>query len=97
MEMESKMASEIAILPLLNHPHIIRLYETQSDIFMVMDDVTNGQMSESEALKFFQLIICSIERIHFLRIADFGLSNKMKVCNCIAHDVSSCLVSVRFA
>jgi len=111
MEMESKVESEIAILASLNHPHIIRLYEvirTQSDIFMVMEYVargelfdyivTNGRLTESEALKFFQQIICGIEYIHYkgivhrdlkpenlllddngnLRIADFGLSNKMK-------------------
>ena len=70
------MEFEIAILALLNHPHIIRLYETQSGIFMVMDDVSNGRLSESESVKFFQHIISGIECIHYngnLRIADLDL------------------------
>jgi len=111
LDSETKVESEIAILSSLNHPHIIRLYEvirTQSDIFVVMEYVargelfdyivTNGRLSEGEARKYFQQIICGIEYIHYkgivhrdlkpenllldddgnLRIADFGLSNKMK-------------------
>jgi len=111
LDSEAKVESEIAILSSLNHPHIIRLYEvirTQSDIFVVMEYVargelfdyivTNGRLTEAEARKYFQQIICGIEYIHYkgivhrdlkpenllldddgnLRIADFGLSNKMK-------------------
>eukprot|EP00485_Elphidium_margaritaceum_P011479 CAMPEP_0202693772 /NCGR_PEP_ID=MMETSP1385-20130828/7801_1 /ASSEMBLY_ACC=CAM_ASM_000861 /TAXON_ID=933848 /ORGANISM="Elphidium margaritaceum" /LENGTH=582 /DNA_ID=CAMNT_0049349503 /DNA_START=204 /DNA_END=1952 /DNA_ORIENTATION=+ len=111
MEMESKVESEIAILSSLNHPHIMRLYEvirTQSDIFVVMEYVargelfdhivTNGRLTEVEARKYFQQIICGLEYCHYkgivhrdlkpenllldddgnLRIADFGLSNKIK-------------------
>ena len=111
MEMEAKTESEIAILASLNHPHIIRLYEvirTQSDIFVVMEYVargelfdyivTNGRLTEADARKYFQQIICGLEYCHYkgivhrdlkpenllldddgnLRIADFGLSNKMK-------------------
>ena len=78
MEMEAKVESEIAILASLNHPHIIKLYEvirTQSDIFVVMEYasrgelfdylVLNGRLKESEARKFFQQIICVIEYCHY--------------------------------
>ena len=78
MEMMPKTEQEIEIFASLNHPHIIRLYEvirTQSDIFVVMEYaargelfdyiVSNGRLSESEARKYFQQLICVIEYCHY--------------------------------
>eukprot|EP00004_Rigifila_ramosa_P020837 TRINITY_DN545_c0_g1_i1.p1 TRINITY_DN545_c0_g1~~TRINITY_DN545_c0_g1_i1.p1 ORF type:complete len:588 (-),score=152.43 TRINITY_DN545_c0_g1_i1:219-1829(-) len=77
MEMDDKIRREIQILKLFMHPHIIRLYEvidTQSDIFMVMEYVSggelfdyivsNGKLPEDEARRFFQQIISGVEYCH---------------------------------
>lgn len=70
------MKREIQYLKLLRHPHIIKLYEvitTPSDIIMVIEYaggelfqyiVDRGRMSEDEARRFFQQIICAIEYCH---------------------------------
>ncbi|XVF76539.1 hypothetical protein PTKIN_Ptkin13bG0273700 [Pterospermum kingtungense] len=76
-EMEEKVKRETKILRLFKHPHIIRLYEvieTATDVFMVMEYVTcgelfdyivqKGRVKEDEARKFFQQIICGVEYCH---------------------------------
>jgi serine/threonine protein kinase len=47
--METKVKREIKILKLFMHPHVIRLYEviyTPTDIFMVMENVSGGELFE---------------------------------------------------
>ena len=78
---DKKIKREIRILKLLRHPHIIRLYEvieTPTDIFMIMEYVAggelfdyivrNGRLSQAQAKKFFQQIVCGVEHIHHFRI-----------------------------
>ena len=110
----SQVRTEIHILRLFTHPHIIRLYEvidTPTDIFTIMEFcsggelfdyiVSRGKLDENEARGLFQQIISGIEYCHVhgvvhrdlkpenilldnssghpvLKIADFGLSNRMK-------------------
>ncbi|PWN49730.1 Pkinase-domain-containing protein [Violaceomyces palustris] len=76
MDMGGRVKREIQYLKLLRHPHIIKLYEvitTPSDIIMVIEYaggelfqyiVDRGRMSEEEARRFFQQIICAIEYCH---------------------------------
>jgi len=72
-----KVRREIKILQILNHPHIIRLYEvieTPSDVFLVMEYVPGGELfdyivqsgrlHEDEARRFCQQIICGLECCH---------------------------------
>eukprot|EP00750_Incisomonas_marina_P032562 INCI9219.1.p1 GENE.INCI9219.1~~INCI9219.1.p1 ORF type:complete len:473 (-),score=72.70 INCI9219.1:2583-4001(-) len=72
-----KVRREIKILKILNHPHIIRLYdviETPSDVFLVMEYVPGGELfdyivqsgrlHEDEARRFCQQIICGLECCH---------------------------------
>ena len=79
---DKKIKREIRILKLLRHPHIIRLYEvieTPSDIFMIMEYVSGGELfdyivksgrlSQAQTKRFFQQIICGVEHIHHFRIA----------------------------
>ncbi|MCO5549017.1 hypothetical protein L7F22_002483 [Adiantum nelumboides] len=76
LDMGGRVKREIQYLKLLRHPHIIKLYEvitTPSDIIMVIEYaggelfqyiVDRGRMSEDEARRFFQQIICAIEYCH---------------------------------
>lgn len=77
MSMEAKISREIQVLKLFHHPHIIHLYEvieTATDIFMVMEYVsggelfdhivTNGKQTEDEARRMFQQIIAGVEYCH---------------------------------
>lgn len=77
LDMVQKIRREIQYLKALRHPHIIKLYEvisTPTDIFMIMEYVSggelfdfivkNGKISESEARRFFQQIICAVEYCH---------------------------------
>lgn len=75
--MGEKVRTEIHILRLLQHSHIIRLYEvidTPTDIFTVMEYVPNGELfdyivsrgklDEAEARGLFQQIISGVEYCH---------------------------------
>ncbi|SPO37300.1 related to SNF1 - carbon catabolite derepressing ser/thr protein kinase [Pseudozyma flocculosa] len=76
LDMGGRVKREIQYLKLLRHPHIIKLYEvitTPSDIIMVIEYaggelfqyiVDRGRMSENEARRFFQQIICAMEYCH---------------------------------
>lgn len=77
MNMYEKTRREIHILLFLRHPHIVRLYEvvdTPSDLFMVMEYVSGGELfdhivhklrlREDEARRFFQQILSAIEFCH---------------------------------
>ncbi|KAF8948732.1 hypothetical protein BGZ52_006626, partial [Haplosporangium bisporale] len=72
---------EIAIMKLINHPHVIRLfdvYETEQELFLVMEYVSGGELfeylvnkgrlDESEALRFFQHIIVGLAFCHKRKI-----------------------------
>ncbi|KAF9403678.1 hypothetical protein BGZ94_004541, partial [Podila epigama] len=72
---------EIAIMKLINHPHVIRLYdvyETEQELFLVMEYVSGGELfeylvnkgrlDESEALRFFQQIIVGLAFCHKRKI-----------------------------
>ncbi|EEB08352.1 CAMK/CAMKL/AMPK protein kinase Ssp2 [Schizosaccharomyces japonicus yFS275] len=75
-DMYSRVEREISYLKLLRHPHIIKLYEvitTPTDIIMVIEYaggelfdyiVQKRKLSEDEARRFFQQIICAIEYCH---------------------------------
>ncbi|CAO3619909.1 unnamed protein product [Cunninghamella blakesleeana] len=76
MDMSGRVKREIQYLKLLRHPHIIKLYEvitTATDIIMVIEYagkelfnyiVDIGKMSEDDARRFFQQIICAVEYCH---------------------------------
>ncbi|KAG0369882.1 hypothetical protein BGZ54_008534 [Gamsiella multidivaricata] len=72
---------EIAIMKLINHPHVIRLYdvyETDKELFLVMEYVSGGELfeylvnkgrlGELEALQFFQQIIVGLAFCHKRKI-----------------------------
>ncbi|KAF9910088.1 hypothetical protein BX616_010973 [Lobosporangium transversale] len=72
---------EIAIMKLINHPHVIRLhdvYETEKELFLVMEYVSGGELfeylvnkgklEETEALRFFQQIITGLAFCHKRKI-----------------------------
>ncbi|KAF9134406.1 hypothetical protein BGW39_007158 [Mortierella sp. 14UC] len=72
---------EIAIMKLINHPHVIRLYdvyETEKELFLVMEFVAGGELfeylvnkgrlDEAEALRFFQQIIVGLAFCHKRKI-----------------------------
>ncbi|KAI7817200.1 kinase-like domain-containing protein [Gamsiella multidivaricata] len=72
---------EIAIMKLINHPHVIRLYdvyETEKELFLVMEYVSGGELfeylvnkgrlEEAEALRFFQQIIVGLAFCHKRKI-----------------------------
>ena len=75
-DMAGRVEREIQYLKLLRHPHIIKLYEvitTPIDIIMVIEYaggelfdyiVQRGKMSEEEARRFFQQIICALDYCH---------------------------------
>ncbi|GJJ72058.1 5'-AMP-activated protein kinase, catalytic alpha subunit [Entomortierella parvispora] len=74
--MFARVKREIQYLKLLRHPHIIKLYEvisTPTSIYMVIEYaggelfnyiVDNTRLSEDEARRFFQQIVCAIEYCH---------------------------------
>ncbi|KAI9306879.1 kinase-like domain-containing protein [Cunninghamella echinulata] len=76
MDMSGRVKREIQYLKLLRHPHIIKLYEvitTATDIIMVIEYASKelfnyivdiGKMSEDDARRFFQQIICAVEYCH---------------------------------
>ncbi|OZJ04257.1 hypothetical protein BZG36_02464, partial [Bifiguratus adelaidae] len=76
LDMAGRVKREIQYLKLLRHPHIIKLYEvitTPTDIIMVIEYaggelfnyiVERGRMSEDQARRFFQQIICAVEYCH---------------------------------
>ncbi|KAI8813438.1 kinase-like domain-containing protein [Cladochytrium replicatum] len=76
MDMVTRVKREVQCFKLLRHPHIIKLYEvitTPTDIIMVMEHaggelfnyiVERGRMSEDDARRFFQQIICAVEYCH---------------------------------
>jgi 5'-AMP-activated protein kinase catalytic alpha subunit len=76
-DMGEKVRTEIMILRLFQHPHIIRLYEVidqHSDIFAIMEYVAGGELfdyivakgklDEREARTFFQQVISGVEYCH---------------------------------
>ncbi|KYQ93026.1 putative protein serine/threonine kinase [Tieghemostelium lacteum] len=77
LKMDEKIRREIQNMKLFRHPHIIKLYEvieTTTDIFMVMEYVTggelfdyivkNGKLSEVESRKLFQQMISGVDYCH---------------------------------
>ncbi|KAF4509531.1 hypothetical protein G6O67_003700 [Ophiocordyceps sinensis] len=75
-DMAGRVEREIEYLQLLRHPHIIKLYtviKTNTEIIMVLEYaggelfdhiVQHGRMSESEARRFFQQMLCAVEYCH---------------------------------
>ncbi|KAF9198498.1 Protein kinase [Haplosporangium sp. Z 27] len=75
-DMIARVKREIQYLKLLRHPHIIKLYEvisTPTSIYMVIEYaggelfnyiVDNTRLSEDEARRFFQQIVCALEYCH---------------------------------
>ncbi|KAF9926760.1 hypothetical protein BGZ67_007966 [Mortierella alpina] len=72
---------EIAIMKLINHPHVIRLYdvyETDKELYLIMEYVSGGELfeylvnkgrlDEAEALRFFQQIIVGLAFCHKRKI-----------------------------
>ncbi|KAI9350474.1 kinase-like domain-containing protein [Zopfochytrium polystomum] len=80
MDMVGRVKREIQYLKQLRHPHIIKLYEvitTPTDIIMVIEYaggelfnyiVERGRMTEDDARRFFQQIICAVEYCHKRKI-----------------------------
>ncbi|VEU24205.1 DEKNAAC105384 [Brettanomyces naardenensis] len=75
-DMQGRIEREISYLRLLNHPHIIKLYdviESKDEIIMVIEYagkelfeyiVQHGRMSDSDARRFFQQIIAAMDYCH---------------------------------
>mmetsp|Transcript_21913 Transcript_21913/g.51218 ORF Transcript_21913/g.51218 Transcript_21913/m.51218 type:complete len:680 (+) Transcript_21913:59-2098(+) len=72
-----RVAREIHILKLIQHPHVIRLFEiieTPRQLYLIMEYcsggelfdliVASGRVQEPEACRFFQQIIAGVEQIH---------------------------------
>lgn len=77
LKMDEKIRREIQNMKLFRHPHIIKLYEvieTTTDIFMVMEYVTggelfeyivkNGKLLEDESRRLFQQMISGVDYCH---------------------------------
>lgn len=77
LEVAGKIRREIQNLKLFRHPHIIKMYEvinTSTDIFMVMEYVSGGELFDyivkkgrlevGESRKFFQQIISGVDYCH---------------------------------
>ncbi|CAF3185220.1 unnamed protein product [Rotaria socialis] len=77
LDVVGKIRREIQNLRLFRHPHIIKLYQvisTPTDIFMVMEYVSGGELfeyivkkgklTEAEARPFFQQIISGVDYCH---------------------------------
>lgn len=76
-----RVAREIHILKLVQHPHIIQLYEiieTPRQLYLIMEYcsggelfdhiVANGRVREREACKFFHQILAGVELIHKVKV-----------------------------
>ncbi|KAJ3265434.1 MAP/microtubule affinity-regulating kinase 3 [Chytriomyces hyalinus] len=76
-----KLFREVRIMKLLNHPHIVRLYEvidTPNELYLIMEFaaggeifdylVAHGRMKEKEARRHFRQIISAIEYCHDLHV-----------------------------
>lgn len=77
LDVVGKIRREIQNLKLFRHPHIIKLYQvisTPSDIFMVMEYVSGGELfeyivkhgrlCEDESRRFFQQIVSGVDYCH---------------------------------
>ncbi|KAH0627912.1 hypothetical protein JD844_008479 [Phrynosoma platyrhinos] len=77
LDVVGKIRREIQNLKLFRHPHIIKLYQvisTPSDIFMVMEYVSggelfdyickNGRLDEKESRRLFQQILSGVDYCH---------------------------------
>eukprot|EP01104_Vermistella_antarctica_P017388 TRINITY_DN615_c0_g1_i3.p1 TRINITY_DN615_c0_g1~~TRINITY_DN615_c0_g1_i3.p1 ORF type:complete len:746 (+),score=197.02 TRINITY_DN615_c0_g1_i3:596-2833(+) len=75
--MRKKLEREIAVMKLLDHPHVLKMYdvyETDHYLFLILDYVEGGELFDylvhkgsldsSEALKFFQQIVEGIDYCH---------------------------------
>lgn len=78
----AKVSREITMMKRLSHPHVVRLFEvieTASNIYMVMEYVSSGELffhlidkgklDEDEARRFFQQIISGVEYCHHHKVA----------------------------
>mmetsp|Transcript_89718 Transcript_89718/g.155277 ORF Transcript_89718/g.155277 Transcript_89718/m.155277 type:complete len:869 (-) Transcript_89718:114-2720(-) len=76
-----RVAREIHILKLIQHPHVIQLYEiieTPRQLYLIMEYcsggelfdhiVANGRIREREACRFFHQIIAGVEQIHRMSV-----------------------------
>ncbi|CAJ1427909.1 unnamed protein product [Effrenium voratum] len=76
-----RVAREIHILKLVQHPHIIQLYEiieTPRQLYLIMEYcpggelfdyiVAQGRVKESEAARFFHQIMAGVEQIHRVNV-----------------------------
>ncbi|KAI8830851.1 hypothetical protein BC829DRAFT_423361 [Chytridium lagenaria] len=76
-----KLFREVRIMKLLNHPHIVRLYEvidTPKELYLIMEYaaggeifdylVAHGRMKEKDARRHFRQIISAVEYCHNLHI-----------------------------
>jgi serine/threonine protein kinase len=76
-----KLFREVRIMKLLNHPHIVRLYEvidTTRELYLIMEYVPGGEifdflvargrMKEKDARRYFRQILGAVDYCHNLRI-----------------------------
>ena len=84
-EMEHRQLAierEIVVMKLIDHPNVMRLYdvwETSAELFLVLEYVQGGELFEylcekgrlpiTEALSYFQQIICAVDYCHRFNIA----------------------------
>ncbi|KAI8915845.1 kinase-like domain-containing protein [Gorgonomyces haynaldii] len=72
-----KLEREVTIMKLINHPHVLSLYdvyETEKNLFLVLEHVEGGELfdylvkkgrlTEQEAVGFFQQIILGVDYCH---------------------------------
>lgn len=76
-QMEEQLKREISVMKLLNHPHIVRLYDvlqTQNHIYLALELVTGGELfdrllqakffNEDTARRYFQQMIIALHFCH---------------------------------